>query len=159
MALAALRSVVASVRKNGLRGTLREAKENGLLSALLDGNLMETKLHTIGATLVGTDSVGNKYWEKTIDTQFGRHRWVEYADYKNYNASAVPPEWHGWLHYITDHTPEQLEGLKPKYALPHKENMSGRGDGMIYHSKGHALNPNKRDWKRYEAWQPEAEIK
>jgi NADH dehydrogenase (ubiquinone) 1 alpha subcomplex subunit 12 len=37
--------------------------------------------------------------------------------------------------------------------------MSGRGDGMIYHSKGHALNPNKRDWKRYEAWQPQAEIK
>lgn len=109
--------------------------------------------------MVGTDSVGNKYWEKTIDTQFGRHRWVEYADYKNYNASAVPPEWHGWLHYITDHTPEQLEGLKPKYSLPHKENMSGRGDGMIYHSKGHALNPNKRDWKRYEAWQPQAEIK
>ncbi len=53
----------------------------------------------------------------------------------------------------------QLEGLKPKYALPHKENMSGRGDEMIYHSKGHALNPNKRDWKRYEAWQPQAEIK
>jgi len=53
----------------------------------------------------------------------------------------------------------QLEGLKPKYALPHKENMSGRGDEMIYHSKGHALNPNKRDWKRYEPWQPQAEIK
>jgi NADH dehydrogenase (ubiquinone) 1 alpha subcomplex subunit 12 len=37
--------------------------------------------------------------------------------------------------------------------------MSGRGDEMIYHSKGHALNPNKRDWKRYEPWQPQAEIK
>lgn len=38
----------------------------------------------------------------------GRHRWVEYADKSAYNASSVPPEWHGWLHYMTDHTPEEV---------------------------------------------------
>ena len=38
----------------------------------------------------------------------GRHRWVEYADNGNYNASAVPPEWHSWLHYISDHTADQV---------------------------------------------------
>jgi NADH:ubiquinone oxidoreductase subunit len=38
----------------------------------------------------------------------GRHRWVEYADAVDYDASSVPPEWHGWLHHITDHTPEQV---------------------------------------------------
>jgi NADH:ubiquinone oxidoreductase subunit len=38
----------------------------------------------------------------------GRHRWVDYADTENYNASSVPPEWHGWLHHITDHTAEQV---------------------------------------------------
>ena len=41
-------------------------------------------------------------------TMAGRHRWVEYADAVDYDASSVPPEWHGWLHHITDHTPEQV---------------------------------------------------
>lgn len=37
----------------------------------------------------------------------GRHRWVEYAEKGRYNASQVPPEWHGWLHYITDRTGDE----------------------------------------------------
>lgn len=37
----------------------------------------------------------------------GRHRWVEYAEKGRYNASQVPPEWHGWLHHITDHTGDE----------------------------------------------------
>lgn len=38
----------------------------------------------------------------------GRHRWVEYASKSRYNASQVPPEWHGWLHYITDRTGDEV---------------------------------------------------
>lgn len=116
---------------------------------------METKIHSIGATLVGVDGFGNKYYEKLENTQFGRHRWVEYGDKKRYNASSVPPEWHGWLHYITDRTPEQLQMLKPKrYGAEHRPNLSGEGEEFIYHSKGHALNPGQRGWTRYEPWQP-----
>ena len=37
----------------------------------------------------------------------GRHRWVEYAKKDRYDASQVPPEWHGWLHCITDHTGDE----------------------------------------------------
>lgn len=108
------------------------------------------------ATLVGEDTQGNKYYEKKENVQFGRHRWVVYADQSNYNASAVPPEWHAWLHHISDHTAEELMKLKPtRYGVAHKENLTGRGDGMIHMTKGHALNPNKRDWKRYQSWQPE----
>ncbi|WOL09517.1 D-xylose-proton symporter-like 2 [Canna indica] len=73
---------------------------------LPDGNLLQTKIHNIGATLVGVDKAGNKYYEK-LDTQSGRHRWVEYAEKGRYNASQVPPEWHGWLHYITDRTGDE----------------------------------------------------
>lgn len=40
----------------------------------------------------------------------GRHRWVEYASKDRYNASQVPPEWHGWLHFITDHTGDEVGG-------------------------------------------------
>lgn len=110
----------------------------------------------------------------------GRHRWVEYAEKSRYNASQVPAEWHGWLHFITDHTGDeaspvlmlfmqcqittwvvmsmhflQLLMLKPKrYGVEHKENLSGEGEEYIYHSKGHALNPWQRDWSRYQPWQP-----
>ncbi|TXG48703.1 hypothetical protein EZV62_024578 [Acer yangbiense] len=134
---------------------------------LPDGNLLQTKLHNIGAKLVGVDKFGNKYYEKLGNTQYGRHRWVEYAEKSRYNASQVPAEWHGWLHFITDHTGDEaspilkyyliscLLMLKPKrYGIEHKENLSGEGDEYIYHSKGHTLNPGQRDWSRYQPWQP-----
>jgi len=31
----------------------------------------QTKIHNIGATLVGVDKYGNKYYEKTENTQYG----------------------------------------------------------------------------------------
>lgn len=124
---------------------------------LPDGNLLQTKIHNIGATLVGVDKFGNKYYEKLGDTQFGRHRWVEYAEKTRYNASQVPAEWHGWLHFITDHTGDELLLLKPKrYGIEHKENLSGEGEQYIYHSKGHALNPGQRNWTRYQPWESKA---
>lgn len=33
---------------------------------------------------------------------------MEYAQKDRYNASQVPAEWHGWLHYITDHTGDEV---------------------------------------------------
>ncbi|KAF6138776.1 hypothetical protein GIB67_040908 [Kingdonia uniflora] len=66
----------------------------------------QTKIHNIGSTCVGVDKFGNKYYEN-LDYQSGRHRWVEYGDKNRYNASQVPPEWHGWLHFITDHTGDE----------------------------------------------------
>jgi len=47
----------------------------------------------------------------------GRHRWVEYAEKTRYNASQVPAEWHGWLHFITDHTGDEVIILF-SYFLP-----------------------------------------
>ncbi|KAL4568015.1 hypothetical protein LXL04_023615 [Taraxacum kok-saghyz] len=159
-----VKNVLKSIRERGLVNFARELREEGFLfvlfpstylNCLTDGNLLQTKIHNIGATLVGVDKVGNKYYEKLGETQYGRHRWVEYASKNRYNASQVPPEWHGWLHFITDHTGDELLMLKPKrYGLDHKENFSGEGDEFIYHSKGHTLNPGQRDWTRYQSWQP-----
>lgn len=36
-------------------------------------NCRQTKLHNIGATVVGVDKFGNKYYEKLGDTQYGGH--------------------------------------------------------------------------------------
>ncbi|PKI39486.1 probable NADH dehydrogenase [ubiquinone] 1 alpha subcomplex subunit 12 isoform X1 [Punica granatum] len=149
-----VRGAMKAIREKGLGNFLRELKEDGYAKCLLDGNLLQTKIHNIGATLVGVDKVGNKYYEN-MNAQHGRHRWVEYAEKGHYNASQVPPEWHGWLHNITDHTGDELLMLKPRrYGIEHKENFSGEGDEFIYHSKGHALNPGQRDWTRYQPWQP-----
>ncbi|KAJ8451374.1 hypothetical protein Cgig2_017765 [Carnegiea gigantea] len=134
-----VRSVIKSIREKGLTNFIRELKDEGYT---------QTKIHNIGAKLVGVDQFGNKYYEN-MNVQCGRHRWVEYASKTRYNASQVPPEWHGWLHYITDHTGDELLMLRPsRYGVEHKENFSGEGDEYIYHSKGHTLNPGQRDWTR-----------
>lgn len=51
-------------------------------------------------TLVGTDKYGNKYYENNYYF-YGRNRWVEYAEYihMDYDASQIPAEWYGWMHY------------------------------------------------------------
>ncbi|XP_040949313.1 molybdopterin biosynthesis protein CNX1 isoform X7 [Gossypium hirsutum] len=60
--------------------------------------------------------------------QSGRHRWVEYAKKDRYDASQVPPEWQGWLHFITDHTGDELLMLKPKrYGLSTRKTYLERG--------------------------------
>lgn len=81
---------------------------NTIKYALMDGKLNET-VHLQGpfkdCKLVGTDKFGNQYFERMQDEIYGRHRWVVYADKKNYDASTVTPEWHGWLHFICDENP------------------------------------------------------
>ncbi|TYI80347.1 hypothetical protein E1A91_D05G082300v1 [Gossypium mustelinum] len=58
----------------------------------------------------------------------GRHRWVEYAKKDRYDASQVPPEWQGWLHFITDHTGDEFLMLKPKrYGLSTRKTYLERG--------------------------------
>ncbi|KAG4924280.1 hypothetical protein JHK87_049820 [Glycine soja] len=59
-------------------------------------------------------------------------RWVEYAEKTRYNASQVPAEWHGWLHFIIDLTGGELLLLKPKrYGAEHKENWDPQVEGEI----------------------------
>lgn len=152
-----VRSAFKAIKEKGIGNFIKDLKEDGFLKCLPDGNLLQTKIHNIGATLVGVDKAGNKYYQKLENTQYGRHRWVEYAEKGRYNASQVPAEWHGWLHFITDSTGDELLMLKPKrYGLEHRENFSGQGDEYIYHSKGHSLNPGQRDWTRYQPWNPAA---
>lgn len=41
----------------------------------------------------------------------GRNRWVVYADaqdWRSQDPSVIPPEWHGWLHAITDENPTNV---------------------------------------------------
>ncbi|KAG2375536.1 NADH dehydrogenase [ubiquinone] 1 alpha subcomplex subunit 12 [Vigna angularis] len=133
-----VKNVLKSIREKGFGTFLRELKDEGYLRCLPDGNLLQTKIHNIGATVVGVDKFGNKYYEKLGDTQYDCFFWI-------------------WVKWMDDSRAMSLLLLKPKrYGVEHKENLSGEGEQYIYHSKGHALNPGQRDWTRYQPWESKA---
>ena len=83
--------------------------------------------------LVGNDAVGNRYYLEKSQRR-GRlraRRWVVYAGEKD--ASAVPAEWHGWLHYTID-TPLPETGRRP-WQKPHLPNATGTP--LAYRPPGH----------------------
>ena len=48
--------------------------------------------------LVGKDEFGNKYYSNSKGK-----RWVIYAN--RVEASKIPPEWHLWIHFLTNNKP------------------------------------------------------
>ena len=59
---------------------------------------------------VGRDTQGNRYYRERHEPDGRRRkRWVIYKGERE--ASRVPPEWHGWLHYTVDETPEEAPPL------------------------------------------------
>lgn len=112
-----------------------------------------TWLHTaLYGRLVGRDAEGNRYYEekrKRADYPRAR-RWVMYAGI--IEASAIPPEWHAWLHYTTQ---EPLTEM-PHYPWqkPHQENLTGTPNA--YRPPGHEYEGGRqpRATGDYEAWTP-----
>jgi NADH:ubiquinone oxidoreductase subunit len=83
----------------------------------------------VGGNLVGTDHFGNKYFENTeykLEPLQRRYRWVEFAA-KDWDASHVTPEWHGWLSYTHDIVPgtPEAQALIPRYRMDPIPNMTG----------------------------------
>jgi hypothetical protein len=62
-------------------------------------------------TLMGTDAMGNKYYENRVDYPFGQHRWVEPYDIHNFDSSMIPPEWHGWMVSMNDTPPNDEKAM------------------------------------------------
>lgn len=119
-------------------------------------NSQTTLIHSPGGTLVGTDSKGNRYFERmSPDEQYGRHRWVVYGEldcHRGQDPTTVPAEWHGWLHNITDDAPSRNPAAFDKYAwsLPHRGFSSNTA--AAYLPKGHWSNPARRNWKKVSTW-------
>ncbi|MEZ5814602.1 MAG: NADH:ubiquinone oxidoreductase subunit NDUFA12 [Alphaproteobacteria bacterium] len=103
---------------------------------------------------VGKDSFGNTYYRAAPRKGYKRdRRWVIYKDRPE--ASMVPPEWHGWLHYQTDEVPEGGGGsFRRPWQKPHRPNMTGTN--RAYRPPGHILEGGKRDKGAgdYKAWHP-----
>ncbi|MBV9570636.1 MAG: NADH:ubiquinone oxidoreductase subunit NDUFA12 [Alphaproteobacteria bacterium] len=110
------------------------------------GTLLATRLY---GRFVGADEFGNRYYQNAS----GSRRWVLYNG--TVEASRVPPDWHGWLHF-TFKEPPTIAPLKPKsFEKPYIPNMSGtlgayRPEGSLAAQGVRA--PTTAD---YEPWSPE----
>lgn len=105
---------------------------------------------------VGKDDYGNRYYEQRRGVgPLGKpRRWVIYTDLAD--ASKIPPEWHGWMHYTVD-TPPTKESYKAKpWQKPHVMNMTGTP--QAYRPPGSILNSTSRPRASgdYKAWSPDS---
>lgn len=122
-----------------------------------NGATLSTRLYTSRhGRLIGEDSGGNKYYEAKDEKSSGPagkpRRWVIYNGVAE--ASKVPPEWHGWLHYVLDNPPGRDYQAKG-WQKPHVENKTGTADA--YRPTGSILNaPRRRAGSPdYEPWRVE----
>src|SRR5690606_30865947 len=126
----------------------------GLLGALSPVHIRFVTL-LIGATPVGMDQLGNKYYRARPRKGYKRERrWVIYKDAPE--ASLVPPEWHGWLHHQTDIVPnEATRSFRRPWQRPHQPNLTGTD--QAYRPPGHLLKGGHRaaSDSDYQAWRPD----
>ena len=103
---------------------------------------------------IGKDSGGNKYYTASPRKGYKRERrWVIYKGAPE--ATKIPPEWHGWMHYQTDVVPSSnTKSFRRKWQKPHQQNMTGTHEA--YRPPGHLLKGGQRDKATgdYEAWSP-----
>lgn len=105
---------------------------------------------------VGTDEFGNRYFEdRTSKNSYDtgrKRRWVIYKGYAD--ASKIPPDWHGWMHYTYD-TPPSVEPLRRKsWEKDHLPNMSGTPFAQFPPGSMNAESERSKTTGDYEAWKP-----
>jgi NADH:ubiquinone oxidoreductase subunit len=102
---------------------------------------------------VGQDGFGNIYYQERKPRGHGlrQRRWVIYNGPED--ATAVPAEWHAWLHYTTDAA--LSEAHRRPWQKPHQPNLTGTA--LSYRPSGHdyAGGHRARATGDYEAWSPE----
>ncbi len=108
---------------------------------------------------VGADAYGNRYYRLKGDRPAQRgggrasreRRWVIYKGEPE--GSKVPPEWHAWLHHMTDEVPQPRQ--KYPWEKPHQPNLTGTP--QAYHPHGSVLlgGHRVRATGDYQPWSPE----
>ena len=114
---------------------------------------------------IGDDEFGNSYFEKKLSTKqlqqslqnkFGHNpekkRFVIYKG--SVEASKVPAQWHGWLHYNCETPPINIENSKKSWEKTHLPNLSG----TIYQNSPSSCVDKKGNRKKvssdYQSWTP-----
>lgn len=102
---------------------------------------------------VGADEAGNTYYEEFRAPKGRRkRRWVVYNG--TVEASRVPSEWHGWLHYTFDEPPTKAPFKTRPWEKKHVPNLTGTP--FAYTPPGSLERAGERPPATgdYEAWKP-----
>jgi NADH:ubiquinone oxidoreductase subunit len=110
----------------------------------------------LSGTKVGADDAGNIYY--TLKPKRGlkrERRLVIYAT--GTDASAVPAEWHGWMHHQTDAIPSEKNPYRRVWQKPNQANLTGTTQAYV--PPGHTLRGGQRESATgdYIAWSPSKE--
>jgi NADH:ubiquinone oxidoreductase subunit len=104
---------------------------------------------------VGTDGFGNRYFESRDHKSYDgrRRRWVLYKGYAD--ASKVPAEWFGWLHYSVDEVPTTENTVQRAWIKPHMPNLTGTP--FAWRPRGSIARGGQRASASgdYQAWKPD----
>ena len=82
------------------------------------------------------------------------HRWMHHmtdntpiAPYNDIyiDTFQIPPEWHRWMHHMTDDTPVAVPPTPRKFFVDHYRNMSGTNDRYV---------PYSTTLPKVESWSP-----
>ena len=119
-----------------------------------NGATFGTRLGLRGKEKMGTDHLGNVYFQGGKDMHGTPRRWVIY-DGSN-DASRVPPEWFSWLHHQIDGVPDDALPPVRKWEKPAIANQTGTA--LAYRPPGalDAGGARVRATGDYEAWSPDA---
>ena len=102
---------------------------------------------------VGKDSEGNVYYQERRIPKVGRRRRLVIYNGGD-EASRIPPEWHAWLHYTVDYTPDPNKVTVKPWQQDHLPNLTGTYEA--YRPPGHTLEGGRRSAATgdYEPWTP-----
>lgn len=113
---------------------------------------------TIGkrGRLVGSDEFGNRYFEdRTAKHSYDtgrKRRWVMYKGYAD--ASKIPPDWHGWMHYVYDTPPSEKALPRKSWEKEHRPNLSGTPFASFPTGSLEVDGKRQATTGDYEAWKP-----
>lgn len=101
---------------------------------------------------VGEDALGNVYFETKAGRKGPKRRWVMYKG--SNDASRVPSEWFGWLHFTAELPPSEGLPAPRSWEKPPLPNLTGTPSA--YRPQGALEQGGKRAAATgdYEAWSP-----
>ena len=117
-------------------------------------HLVQPPLYRLRGKLVGTDDDGNRYYvqSKGIGPLGVPRRWVIYSNLAE--ASKIPPEWHGWMHYLVDTPPTEEKYTPRPWQKPHRMNMTGTARPIVPHGSILASGKRPNATGDYKPWRP-----
>lgn len=130
----------------------------GILKSIFtwwDGPTIGTRIFTrMNGEEVGRDGAGNVYFRSKDNKKPGRRerRWVIYQG--DNEASRVPPEWHGWLHY-THHDVPDADAERRPWVREHRPNATGTGGAYLRPGALPTQQARPKTLGDYESWTPD----